>query len=77
MNELKNLQIEIPGHISVVGFDDITSSFFCTPSLSTVRVPKLDIGKQAYKLLTEIIDNPKETPQTRTISVEYIKRKSS
>ncbi|MBN2281165.1 MAG: LacI family DNA-binding transcriptional regulator [Candidatus Marinimicrobia bacterium] len=77
MNELKAQNKSIPKDIAVVGFDDITSSSFCSPALSTVRVPKLDIGKQAYKLITEIIYHPKETPQTRTISVEYIKRKSS
>jgi len=76
-NELKSKNKIIPNEIAVVGFDDITSSSFCTPSLSTVRVPKLDIGKQAYKLLTEIIESPTETAQTRTISVEYIKRQSS
>lgn len=77
MNELQNQGIDIPGQIAVVGFDDITSSQFCKPSLSTVRVPKLDIGKQAYKLLTEIVESPDATPQSRTISVEYIKRESS
>jgi LacI family transcriptional regulator len=77
VNALKNQSRTIPDEVAVVGFDDISSAAFCTPSLSTVRVPKLDIGKQAYKLLTEIIDNPNATPQTRTISVEYIKRKSS
>ncbi len=77
MNELKKQKVKIPNEISIVGFDDITSSSFCTPSLSTVRVPKLDIGKEAYKLLTEIIESPKATPQTRMISVEYIQRQSS
>ncbi len=77
MHELKNQNIKIPDEVAVVGFDDITSSSFCTPTLSTVRVPKFDVGKEAFKLLSEIIESPNVTPQTRTISVEYIKRQSS
>ena len=77
MNELKNEKLKIPDQTAVIGFDDITSAAFCSPSLSSVRVPKLNIGKEAYKLLTEIIEHPKAPPQTRMISVNYIKRQSS
>ncbi len=75
--ELKKENVKIPEEISVVGFDDISSASFCSPLLSTVRVPKLEIGKEAYRLLTEIIEKPDSTPQTSTISVEYIQRQSS
>ena len=77
LSGLKKHKIKVPEEVSIVGFDDITSSSFCSPTLSTVRVPKLDIGKEAYKLLTEIIENPNSTPHTRMISVEYIQRQSS
>lgn len=77
LTELKSMNFKVPDDIALVGFDDITSSLFCDPPLSTVRVPKLDIGKEAFKLLTDIINTPNATPQTRIISVEYIKRKSS
>jgi len=77
LSELKKYNIKVPKEVSVVGFDDITLSSFCTPSLSTVRVPKLEIGKESYRLLTEIIANPDSTPQTSIIDVEYIQRRSS
>ena len=77
LSELKKEKIKVPKDVSVVGFDDITFSSFCTPSLSTVKVPKLKIGKESYRLLKEIIEKPDSTPQTSIIAVEYIQRKSS
>lgn len=67
----------IPQDIAVIGFDDIPPAEFCTPKLSTLRVPKLVIGKEAYKLLCELNDNPNMAPQTRTIAVDLIIRESS
>lgn len=76
-SELKNIGKEIPKEVAVVGFDDIPPASLSQPSLSTVRVPKLTIGKESYKLLQELIQNPQATSQTRTISVEFIERDSS
>jgi DNA-binding LacI/PurR family transcriptional regulator len=67
----------IPADIAVIGFDDIPPAEFSSPKLSTLRVPKLDIGKEAYKLLYERIYHPNNMPQTRTISVDLIIRESA
>jgi len=67
----------IPQDIAVIGFDDIPPAKFNSPKLSTIQVQKLDIGKEAYKLLCEIMNNPSRAPQTRTISVDLIVRESS
>ncbi len=77
IEELKRQKIEIPGDIAVVGFDDIYAARFHSPPLSTIRVPKMELGKEAYKLLVEIINNPRQVPQTRTIGVECVCRDTS
>ncbi len=77
LQELKRQQLKIPEDVALVGFDDIPSAGFSSPSLTTVEVPKLTIGKEAYKLLADMIDKPVSPPQTRTISVKLIKRESS
>ncbi len=77
MSNVQKKGYRIPDDVAIVGFDDIPSAVFNSPKLTTVRVPKLDIGKEAIKLLIELINNPDTTPQTRTISVELVKRESS
>lgn len=77
MEELRRQKIEVPGDIAVIGFDDIYAARFHSPPLSTVHVPKMDLGKEAYKLLIEIINNTAQRPQTRTIGVGCVCRDTS
>jgi DNA-binding LacI/PurR family transcriptional regulator len=50
--------LRVPGDVSVVGFDDIQSAAFCTPSLTTVRQPLNEMGKRGARILLERIANP-------------------
>jgi DNA-binding LacI/PurR family transcriptional regulator len=53
--------LRVPGDVSVVGFDDIQSAAFCTPSLTTVRQPLNEMGKLGAHILLERIANPEKT----------------
>jgi LacI family transcriptional regulator len=55
---LKEEGLSVPGDVSVVGFDDIQSAAFHTPSLTTVRQPLNEMGKRGARLLLERIANP-------------------
>jgi len=77
LTEIQRKKLKVPQDIAVVGFDDIPTAAFNLPKLSTVRVPKLLLGKEAFKLLNDVIDNPRLPAQTRLISTEFIKRESS
>jgi DNA-binding LacI/PurR family transcriptional regulator len=50
--------LRVPQDISVVGFDDIQSAAFYTPSLTTVRQPLQEMGKTGAHILLERIANP-------------------
>ena len=51
------------GDVSVVGFDDILSAAYSTPSLTTVRQPLTEMGKRGAQILLERIANrEKEFP---------------
>jgi hypothetical protein len=47
MRLLKKLGKEIPHDISIVGFDDITSSQYVFPALTTVAQPSYEMGRSA------------------------------
>ncbi|WP_193107216.1 LacI family DNA-binding transcriptional regulator [Brachybacterium sp. FME24] len=51
MERLRSFGVDVPGEISVIGWDDIEFSALVTPGLSTVRVPRYDMGAGAIDLL--------------------------
>jgi LacI family transcriptional regulator len=51
MRLLKEYGKEIPKDLSIVGFDDITSSQYVFPALTTVAQPSYDMGRSAAQLL--------------------------
>jgi LacI family transcriptional regulator len=48
--------LKVPQDISLVGFDDIPQASFTTPRLTTVSVPKYEMGEMATNLLMERIN---------------------
>ena len=58
---LSDAGLTVPGDVSVVGFDDILSAAYATPSLTTVRQPLTEMGKRGAEILLERIAN-REAP---------------
>ena len=56
------LALEIPGDLSVVGFDDTHFAQFTTPPLTTVRMSQHEIARLAFRALLHLV----ETPRNRT-----------
>jgi LacI family transcriptional regulator len=48
---LRELSIEVPAKLSVIGFDDIPVAAFLGPPLTTVTLPKEELGRRAWALL--------------------------
>jgi LacI family transcriptional regulator len=75
---LKNAGLSVPGDVSVVGFDDILSAEYATPSLTTVRQPLLDMGKRGAQVLLDRIGNrEQEYPAEITMAPEFVVREST
>jgi len=51
LHSLRSLGISVPSQISVASFDDISMAADVAPSLTTVRLPLVDMGAQAVKLI--------------------------
>ena len=45
--------VDVPGTISLAGFDDIPAAMDCYPTLSTVRIPLVEMGATAVALALE------------------------
>jgi LacI family transcriptional regulator len=54
---IKQLKLQIPKDIGVVGFDDIFVSRYLNPPLTTVHVNIEEVGKKAAELLLKKIQS--------------------
>lgn len=57
MQWLKEEGYDIPGDISIVGYDDIPDAQRQSPSLTTIRIPSMDEGERAVKILFDLIES--------------------
>ncbi len=47
---LRTRGVDVPGDVSIIGFDDMPIALDVTPALTTVRLPLVDIGARAMSL---------------------------
>ena len=77
MQYLKEKKLRIPKDVSLIGFDDIESDVFLEPPLTTLSVPKMDMGSEALRLISDIIDRGENSPKKVLMPVELVIRKST
>lgn len=61
INALRQRGYDVPGDISVAGYDDLEMARYYYPALTTVRQPTYRVGKCAFNLLLELINGDGET----------------
>lgn len=75
---LTDAGLSVPRDVSVVGFDDIQSAEYSTPSLTTVRQPLAEMGKRGAQILLKRIANKGKPPMPDVvISPELVVREST
>jgi LacI family transcriptional regulator len=57
MSALSERGVSVPGHVSVVGFDDIPFARYMTPPLTTASVPVTELGKQAWHRMWDLLND--------------------
>jgi LacI family transcriptional regulator len=62
--------LDVPGDLSVVGFDDVEHATIVTPTLTTVRQPLAEMGRTAVSLLVRLL----ERQRFETLRVELATR---
>lgn len=74
---LNDVGLRVPQDVSVVGFDDIPTAAFYSPSLTTVRQPLRDMGQIAAATLLGRLNQSAEAPATIAVEPELIVREST
>ena len=77
LNYLKDNGYKIPQDVSLIGFDDIEADLMLSPTLSTIRVPKIELGAEALKLLVNSVKSKKSLSKKILVPVELIVREST
>ena len=76
MSELYKLGVKVPDDISIVGFDDLETSKYLTPALTTIHQQISLKGQKAVELLLEHIEKTNLPKQEEVLSLELIERDS-
>lgn len=75
---LKDLGKSVPQDVSVIGFDNLPMSSLLSPSLTTIDVPKQQIGATAIRLLDDMIVSTVTQPAMKVmVSGKLILREST
>ena len=77
IRELRNQGLSVPEDVSVTGFDNITISEFCCPSLTTIHIPRNEIGRLVVAgLVPDASGNP-PVPRHIFLDPELVVREST
>ncbi len=76
MRAARELRIDVPRELSIIGYDDIEASSLTCPALTTIHQPTVEKGRVAADLLIRRIESPDITPERITLPVDLVERDS-
>jgi len=65
MRALAELGIRVPDEVSVIGFDDLQMLDYLAVPLTTVHVPKYEMGRRATEILIRHVEAREALPPTK------------
>lgn len=77
LQSLVAARVNVPGDISLIGFDDIPFAAAAAVPLSSVRQPSRMIGQTALRILLEEADDPSLIPRQTVFRPELVVRRST
>lgn len=69
--------LRVPTDLSVVGFDDILFAGYTQPALTTVAVPRTEIGKVAFEALWTMMPDPQLAGRQFRLGTKLVVRQST
>jgi len=76
INAARSLGLRVPQDLSVIGFNNQTESEASTPALTTVGVPRVQLGREAVEVLLATAGQPSGEPITRLLECHLLERES-
>lgn len=76
IHALKDMGIQVPHNVSVIGFDDLHAEL-CVPSITSMRMPVWKTGETAVRMLMNRIRDPKKESELTILNYEPIVRNST
>lgn len=76
MKALQECGYKVPDEISIIGFDDLPYSEISTPRLTSLRVPKQEMGRLAVHRIIEMINRKDNMILKTQICTEFVERDS-
>ena len=73
---IKEMKFKIPEDVSIISTDNIEMAQYVTPMLTTVSVPKDEMGKMAVKLLLDRIKSGHVLPVRMDLPFKIVQRES-
>ena len=77
LKALYEKNIKVPEDMSLIGFNDISTAKYITPSLTTVKVYTEEMGSSGIQLLHERIQDGRDVTKTVITSTKLIVREST
>ncbi|SER25923.1 LacI family DNA-binding transcriptional regulator [Lentzea albida] len=76
MTTLQDAGRDVPGEIAVTGWDDVMTSRYVRPGLTTVRQPVQELGALAANRLHELVSGEPPQAQARVLPTQLVVRSS-
>jgi LacI family transcriptional regulator len=73
----RELGLDVPGDLSVIGFDNVPESVLSDPPLTTIDQSVQEMGYLAVRTLVDLIEDPSREPQQVILPTRLVVRQSS
>ncbi|OAB42386.1 LacI family DNA-binding transcriptional regulator [Paenibacillus glacialis] len=77
LQEAHRLGKAVPQDVQIIGYDDTPLSSLLSPSLSTIRQPAYDMGREAAGLLIRLIEQDKVEDSIIQLPVSFVERETT
>lgn len=77
MNALQQAGVRVPEDVSIVGIDNLSFAFLTRPPLTSVSVPREQLGVSAFRALEKMLQLKRRNGAEYTLETELVIRKST